>query len=42
MAEHFTATMEDENSDIFLVALADVAKARSVPLAVKNRHTLRQ
>jgi DNA-binding phage protein len=33
IAEYLTAALEDENPDVFLAAIADVAKARaSVPL----------
>ena len=30
MAEYLTAAMEDENTDVFLAALSDVAKARGM------------
>ncbi len=30
IAEYLTAALEDENPDVFLVALADVAKARGM------------
>lgn len=30
MAEYLAAAMEDENPDVFLAALADVAKARGI------------
>ena len=35
MAEYLTAAMEDENPDIFLAALADVAKARGIAQLAK-------
>ena len=36
MAEYLTAAMEDENSDVFLAALADVAKARGITQLAKD------
>jgi probable addiction module antidote protein len=36
MAEYLTAAMEDENSDVFLAALADVAKARGIAQLAKD------
>ena len=36
MAEYLTAAMEDENPDVFLAALADVAKARGITQLAKD------
>ena len=36
MAEYLTAAMEDENSDVFLTALAGVAKARGITQLAKD------
>jgi len=36
MAEYLTAAMEDENPDVFLAALADVAKARGISQLAKD------
>ncbi len=36
MAEYLTAAMEDENPDVFLAALSDVAKARGISQLAKD------
>lgn len=36
MAEYLTVAMEDENPDVFLAALSDVAKARGIAQLAKN------
>ncbi|MDL2271793.1 putative addiction module antidote protein [Desulfovibrio sp. OttesenSCG-928-I05] len=36
MAEYLTAAMEDENPDVFLAALSDVAKARGIAQLAKD------
>jgi probable addiction module antidote protein len=36
MAEYLTAAMEEENPDVFLAALADVAKARGIAQLAKD------
>ena len=36
MVEYLTAAMEDENPDLFLAALADVAKARGIARLAKD------
>ena len=36
MAEYLTAAMEDPNPDVFLAALADVAKARGIAQLAKD------
>lgn len=36
MVEYLTAAMEDENPDVFLVALSDVAKARGIAQLAKD------
>lgn len=36
MAEYLTAAMEDENPDVFLAALSDVAKARGITQLAKD------
>ena len=35
IAEYLTASLEDENPDVFLAAIADVAKARGVASIAK-------
>lgn len=36
IAEYLTAALEDENPDVFLAALSDVAKARGIAEVAKN------
>jgi probable addiction module antidote protein len=36
IAEYLTAALEDENPDVFLVALSDVAKARGIAEVAKS------
>lgn len=36
IAEYLTAALEDENPDVFLAAIADVAKARGVSAIAKS------
>jgi probable addiction module antidote protein len=36
MAEYLSAAMEDENTDVFLAALSDVAKARGIARLAKD------
>ena len=36
MAEYLTAAMEDDNPDVFLAALSDVAKARGISQLAKD------
>ncbi|MEW6606403.1 MAG: addiction module antidote protein [bacterium] len=36
IAEYLTAAMEDENPDVFLMAIADVAKARGIAAIAKS------
>lgn len=36
IAEYLTAALEDENPDVFLVAVADVAKARGMAQLAKD------
>lgn len=36
MAEYLAAAMEDENPDVFLAALSDVAKARGISQLAKD------
>ena len=36
MAEYLTAAMEEENPDVFLAALSDVAKARGIAQLAKD------
>lgn len=36
MAEYLVAAMEDENPDVFLAALSDVAKARGIAQLAKD------
>ena len=36
IAEYLTAALEDENPDVFLAAISDVAKARGIAMVAKN------
>lgn len=36
IAEYLTAALEDENSDVFLAAISDVAKARGMAAIAKS------
>ncbi len=36
IAEYLTAALEDENPDVFLAALGDVAKARGMSVVAQN------
>lgn len=36
IAEYLTAALEDENPDVFLAAIADVAKVRGMSLIAQN------
>lgn len=36
IAEYLTAALEDENPDVFLIAVADVAKARGMATIAKT------
>lgn len=36
IAEYLTAAMEDENPDVFLAAIGDVAKARGMSIVAQN------
>ncbi len=36
IAEYLTAALEDENPDVFLTAISDVAKARGMAVIAEN------